>query len=468
MELKPCPNYSSSSVLQPISIISSTAHLTENEAQAQEKRSDEYDPFSNRQVTHPNTDLGALAHFLKCSLGSGILAMPNAFRNAGLVVGMVLTFTVGFVCTHCVHILVKSSHSLCRKGRVPVLNYAETAEYAFLKGTGSMPKWANFARKFVDWGLVTAYYSVCCVYLVFASTSFKQVADVYFKDCILDIRVYIVIVMVPALLMSLIRNLQYLVPFSTIANAFIVVSFGITLYYIFKDAMDFSDIPLAVDVTKLPLFFSTVIFAMEGIGVVMPVENSMKNPSHFLGCPGVLNTAMFIVISLYSIIGFFGYVRYGNTTMGSITLNLPVDELLAQTVKILIGLAILFTYPLQFYVATQITMDMLQEKVSKERLSLFENCWRIITVILTGCMAIAVPNLGPIISLVGAVFFALLGLLFPAVIEIATYFDGWEGGLGRYKWILYKDIVIILFATLALVFGTYTSIIEIIDAYSTQ
>lgn len=83
-------------------------------------------------------------------------------------------------------------------------------------------------------------------------------------------------------------------------------------------------------------------------------------------------------------------------------------------------------------------------------------------------MAIAVPNLGPIISLVGAVFFALLGLLFPAVIEIATYFDGWEGGLGRYKWILYKDIVIILFATLALVFGTYTSIIEIIDAYSTQ
>lgn len=58
----------------------------------------------------------------------------------------------------------------------------------------------------------------------------------------------------------------------------------------------------------------------------MPVENSMKNPSHFLGCPGVLNIAMTLVVTLYSIIGFFGYVRYGNKTEGSITINLPPEE----------------------------------------------------------------------------------------------------------------------------------------------
>lgn len=69
--------------------------------------------------------------------------------------------------------------------------------------------------------------------------------------------------------------------------------------------------------------FSTVIFAMEGIGVVMPVENAMKKPQHFLGCPGVLNTAMITVVLLYAVIGFFGYVRYGNGVEGSITMNLP-------------------------------------------------------------------------------------------------------------------------------------------------
>lgn len=73
--------------------------------------------------------------------------------------------------------------------------------------------------------------------------------------------------------------------------------------------------------------FSTVIFAMEGIGVVMPVENEMANPKRFLGCPGVLNVAMVIVISLYGIVGFFGYVQYGDNVKGSVTLNLPEDEM---------------------------------------------------------------------------------------------------------------------------------------------
>lgn len=66
---------------------------------------------------------------------------------------------------------------------------------------------------------------------------------------------------------------------------------------------------------------------MEGIGVVMPVENEMAKPQQFLGCPGVLNIAMTIVISLYGIVGFFGYIKYGDDVRGSVTLNLPQDEM---------------------------------------------------------------------------------------------------------------------------------------------
>lgn len=51
----------------------------------------------------------------------------------------------------------------------------------------------------------------------------------------------------------------------------------------------------------------------------------MKKPGYFLGCPGVLNIGMSVVISLYAVIGFFGYVKYGEDTKGSITLNLPND-----------------------------------------------------------------------------------------------------------------------------------------------
>lgn len=52
----------------------------------------------------------------------------------------------------------------------------------------------------------------------------------------------------------------------------------------------------------------------------------MQTPQNFIGCPGVLNIGMFVVVILYTAVGFFGYLKYGDATKGSITLNLPTEE----------------------------------------------------------------------------------------------------------------------------------------------
>lgn len=65
---------------------------------------------------------------------------------------------------------------------------------------------------------------------------------------------------------------------------------------------------------------------MEGIGIVMPVENVMKKPEHFLGCPSVLVISMSVIVAMYSLLGLFGYLRFGDVLRGSITLNLPMDD----------------------------------------------------------------------------------------------------------------------------------------------
>jgi proton-coupled amino acid transporter len=54
--------------------------------------------------------LETLLHLLKGSLGTGILAMPNAFLRAGYVLGVVGTLFIGIVCTYCIHQLVSASH----------------------------------------------------------------------------------------------------------------------------------------------------------------------------------------------------------------------------------------------------------------------------------------------------------------------------------------------------------------------
>lgn len=160
------------------------------------------------------------------------------------------------------------------------------------------------------------------MYIVFIATTFRDVM----KDTLdwqYDVRMYIAVVTLACCFMGQIRELKYLVPFSAIANLFIVITFTITLYFLLSGPLKFSERPMFTSFEQLPIFLSTVIFSMEGIGVVMPVENTMKKPSQFLGCPGVLNTAMGVIVSLYAVIGFLGYVRYGDTVHASITMDLP-------------------------------------------------------------------------------------------------------------------------------------------------
>lgn len=53
----------------------------------------------------------------------------------------------------------------------------------------------------------------------------------------------------------------------------------------------------------------------------------MKTPKSFGGSFGVLNKAMILIVFLYVGMGFFGYLNYGDDVEGSITLNLPKNEM---------------------------------------------------------------------------------------------------------------------------------------------
>jgi len=59
----------------------------------------------------------------------------------------------------------------------------------------------------------------------------------------------------------------------------------------------------------------------------LPLENNMKTPKSFGGTFGVLNCAMVLIVALYVGMGFFGYMKYGSGALGSITLNLPSNEM---------------------------------------------------------------------------------------------------------------------------------------------
>ena len=74
--------------------------------------------------------------------------------------------------------------------------------------------------------------------------------------------------LVPLILLSWVRDLKYLAPFSTLATVLTLTSFGIILYYVFRDVPSISDRVAIGDITKYPLFIGTALFSLEAIGVV--------------------------------------------------------------------------------------------------------------------------------------------------------------------------------------------------------
>ncbi|CAK1551929.1 unnamed protein product [Leptosia nina] len=423
-----------------------------------ESKGSEYNPYEHRKVLKPSSDVRATANIIKASLGSGLLAGPLAFSNAGWGIGIIGTILVGVICGHCIHILVKTSRGCCKIEKKPQLNYAETCESTFANGPKCLRRYAKTASIVAELSLLSTYVGVCCIYTVLISDSIKQLVDRYVPGAILPVEYYCLIILVPLCLLCQVKYLKWLAIFSLLANFFLVATYLICLYYIFGDEINFSDKKVVGDPARFPAFISTVIFAMEGIGLVMPVENAMKKPQHFLGCPSVLVVAMTAIVFFYSTLGLFGYFRYGDLARGSITLNLPIDDWPAIIAKVFIALSIFFTYPLQFYVVFDIFKRYSDPHVKDNWKTLLDIGGRIIAVCFCVGIGVALPLLEHIINLVGACFYSILGLIIPGIVE--TVFR-WND-LGIFKWVLLKNTFIVVFGLTSLISGCTVTIMDII------
>lgn len=80
--------------------------------------------------------------------------------------------------------------------------------------------------------------------------------------------------------------------------------------------------------------------------------------------------------------------------------------------KLLMAVAILFTYGLQFYIPMDILWRNISDKFKEENHNRTQILLRTGIILISGGIAAAIPNLEPFISLVGAIFFSLLGNLY--------------------------------------------------------
>lgn len=417
----------------------------------------------DREMSDQTTsNLQCLMHLLKGNIGTGILAMPVAVKHSGIWTGLAGILIIGLIATHCMHVLVRCSHMLCKRTGAVSMGYAEVMETCLKTGPQSCRKFAHVARHVVNGLLLFTQFGFCCVYIVFIATNIQQVIST-FNTKELDLRVYEVIVTFTLMPYCLIRNLRTLAPFSSFANLVTLIGLIIIFQYITRGLHDAAKLPAFTTVTEVPLFIGTAMFAFEGISLVLPLENSVRNPQDFGGWTGVLNLGMVIVSCLYTGMGFFGYLKFTDKVQGSITLNLPVDDWLYLSVKLMFAIAIFVSYGVQFYVPIKIMWPSVKRRLSSPRLKAYgESVFRIIFVIITAAFALLIPHLDLLIALIGALASSCLAIILPAMIELLTVVSEKQ----RPSMItIVKDVLLFVVGCIACVTGTYTALREIVETF---
>ncbi|XP_064545666.1 glutamate transporter polyphemus-like isoform X1 [Drosophila montana] len=421
-----------------------------------------FNPYENRNVESPLSNCDALTSLMKCVVGTGILALPLAFHYAGFIAGAVLTACCTALLVYEMQLLVGKISCMVessRRNSVGYMTFPETVEYSFSVGPKCCRCISKVVGFFIDGILAFSHYGVCVVYIVFVALNIKQLLDSVWPN--VGVWVYCAAVGLLLIPLFLLRQLKYLVPTNMLATILLYVGFACILYYFCIGLPSLGERDLFK--YDLALFFGIVLFAVSSVGVMLAIEQKMAKPAQYLGWCGVLSRGGIFVTVTYILFGSFGYWRYGDKVEGSITLNVPTEELLAKFIKVFISVAVFLTYPLSGYVPIDIIMNhYLKKNRELKHPHMIEYIIRTAFVIVCTLNAIAFPNLAPLLALVGAFSISILNIIAPCCIELCLFYDDTYGKL---KWKLWKNIVIILFGTLVLVYGSYRAMVDIIREY---
>ena len=459
---------------QPVRKISQEELLAKNCGVSAISNGDVAVDFSKRKKTRGEesddksliSNLEAIAHFLQGNIGIGVLALPSAFSNAGVIGGSLGFILIAIICVHCMKMLVRSAHKVLktRPGK-DFIDYGETAELAFQDAGGHWQKWSSSIKKLLNIFLCANTICGNSVYSLFIAQSIMPIINHYStpKFKLLNYRYYILMVLPFTIIMCFIRKLKYLSPFSTLANLIQFVDLGIIFYYLFVDGFVFSStFSWFGYLQKLPIFFGMALFAFEGISVVLPIENRMKNPGSMLGNTGVLNKSMSIVFILYSAMGVCGYLKYGKDVQATIIHNLPMNELGGQLIMATFSVAIFISYALQFYVIMEIIRkNLLNPKWDGWSLELLDFLCRILLNLITFGIAASFSSLDLFVSLLGATKMTTISIMAPALIDTACHWNN----LGKYNWRAIKNGIIFLIGMGGCIIGSIVSVQHIIKHF---
>ena len=389
-----------------------------SEGDAQEDASDE-EPMEDSALLTPgpkkgrrrkerggsgqNSPFGAALLLLKSFVGTGVLFLPRAYLNGGMLFSNLVLLFVAALSYYCFVLLVSTRLRI---------------EGSFGDIGGIL--YGKWMRTLILSSIVISQIGFVAAYIVFTSENLQAVIRAV-SDCqtLVPIKWLIIIQMLIFLPFSLLRDIGKLGFTALIADAFIVIGLAYLFYYdvLTLHSQGLADI-IMFNQRDWTLFIGTAIFTFEGIGLIIPIQESMRQPEKF---PRVMFVVMIIITTLFTVMGAVSYAAYGSKTETVVLLNLPQDDKMVNGVQFLYSIAILLSTPLQIFPAIRITENALFTKSGKYNpyIKWQKNIFRFFVVVICALIAWGgADDLDKFVALVGNFACIPLVYIYPVYIPL--------------------------------------------------
>ncbi len=408
---------------------------------------DYYDPHLFGNTNNATSYWGSVFHLITISGGPAILSIPKACQGVGYATAGVLMPLIVLLYVYCMHMVVWSEYEICKMRRVPNSSYPDVVYHAFRMGPSFVQWFAPYGKALVYvLFLVLWFLGACYDYMVVCQN--LQVISQNVFDYSVDVQLLLVIFIVPFLLLFCIRSLNYLVPFSFLANIFNYVTFVLVVYYIFTDPAPWNIPQQFGTLGDVPVFIGTVLFTVSATGIIIPLKNEMKNPKKFDSWGGVLCTSYVPVCILFTSFSLISYLKYGSSLRDSVIENLPKGAPLAQAGILLSTACLIFQYPLLMYVCFDLIWNHIFEKRRRglKNQLFWEYVLRAALVLLSTVVSFVAPNVFVFASLGGNLGSSMECFILPAFMETLVVWKKYGSKKWKLSLILFKNTLILLLA----------------------
>ncbi|XP_018449935.2 amino acid transporter AVT6B [Raphanus sativus] len=359
---------------------------------------------------------GAVLNLATAIIGAGIMALPATMKILGLVPGIAMIVLMAFLTDKTIEFLIRFSGGIARR------SYGGLMEDSFGKP----------GRIVLQVSVLVSNIGVLIVYMIIIGDVLECLLEEWFVKIWWDKRTVVLLfttlcVFAPLASFKRIDTLKFTSALSLVlAVVFLLITAGIVVTKFYRGGLMKPRLfPNVTDLSSVWKLFTVVPVLVNAFICHSNVHSIQNELEDSVQIKPVVRSALVMSSSVYIMTSLFGYLLFGESTLGDFLANfdadleIPFGSVLSDAVRLSYAVHLMLVFPVIFY-PLRVNMDGLlfptAPSLTTSNLRFASITAGLIAVIFVG--ANFIPSIWVVFQLTGVTASVCIGFIFPAAVVL--------------------------------------------------